>query len=254
MHSETHPCTDICNVTQTHTHANAHPTNEGGKRASTWAHVHTCSLTPPPPHSFKCTPMEDEKTSDLMQQATSMVRAKTACQRPCERNHTNATANRSRNRCTVYAKLLTESYCTLQLVSAQLDLPLPHSSSAVWEVILSSPIIRLWLCIYVFVRRYKKRCTLLPTSLIFWQPIQSSSNLPFYETTCGTRGASCHCQGGDSRCWLITAAVENAAVLSLSAKTHFGRGVTCSASMCIRDRREWRRERCWLARSMGQLR
>lgn len=172
----------------------------------------------------------------------------------CERNHTNATANRFRNRCTVYAKLLTESYCTPQLVSAQLDLPLPHSSSAVWEVILSSPIIRLWLCIYVFVRRYKKRCTLLPTSLIFWQPIQSSSNLPFYETTCGTRGASCHCQGGDSRCWLITAAVENAAVLSLSAKTHFGRGVTCSASMCIRDRREWRRERCWLARSVGQLR
>lgn len=155
-----------------------------------------------------------------------MVRAKAACRQPWERIHGNATTNRSRNRCATHVKLLTESDYTLQLVSSELDLPQPHSSAVDWG---GYRLLRLWF--YVFVCCSKNICTLLLKLQIFWEPIQSSNNLPLlWVTTCGSHGASCHCQAGNSRCWLITAAAENVAIiLPHSVKSYFGRRVTCSA-------------------------
>lgn len=100
---------------------------------------------------------------------------------------------------------------------------------------------------YIFLRCYKKMYFFIkiPNLVKFFARAQVIFTV-YKWLHVGTYGASCHCQAGNSRCWLITTTAENTTViLTLSAiwcqECYFGSQITCFAynvSMCCRDRCE----------------
>lgn len=112
MHSETHPCTDICNVTQTHTQTHIRQM----RAKNTFALGRTYTRAHRAPSDFNAAftvystahPWRMKRPMLSCSKHIKTVHAKATCQQLCERNHVNATTNRSRNQCTTHVKLLTE--------------------------------------------------------------------------------------------------------------------------------------------------